>query len=34
MVIQEPSTQKRSFKRKDAWQIVPYDKEHIYKYWY
>jgi|TARA_R110000868_G_scaffold253500_1_gene510093 hypothetical protein len=25
---------KRSFKRKDVWQIVPYDKEHIDKYWY
>ena len=25
---------KRSFKKKDAWQIVPYDKEHIDKYWY
>jgi hypothetical protein len=25
---------KRSFKRKDVWKIVPYDKEHIDKYWY
>jgi hypothetical protein len=25
---------KRSFKRKDVWQIVPYDKEHIERYWY
>ena len=24
----------RSFKKKVAWQIVPYDKEHIEKYWY
>ncbi|MDC3307120.1 hypothetical protein OAV02_00235 [bacterium] len=25
---------KRSFKRKDVWKIVPYDQEHIDKYWY
>ena len=25
---------KRSFKRKDEWKIVPYDKENIDKYWY
>jgi len=25
---------KRSFKRKDVWKIVPYDKEHIDLYWY
>ena len=25
---------KRSFKRKDVWKIVPYDKEHIERYWY
>tara|TARA_R110002095_G_scaffold208682_1_gene194603 strand:+ start:421 stop:594 length:174 start_codon:yes stop_codon:yes gene_type:complete len=25
---------KRSFKRKDVWKIVPYDTEHIERYWY
>ena len=25
---------KRSFKRKDVWKIVPYNKENIDKYWY
>jgi len=25
---------KRSFKRKDVWQVVRYDKENYDKYWY
>jgi len=25
---------KRSFKRKDVWQVVPYNSENYNKYWY
>tara|TARA_R100000234_G_scaffold113889_1_gene88659 strand:- start:225 stop:398 length:174 start_codon:yes stop_codon:yes gene_type:complete len=25
---------KRSLKKKDTWEVVPYDKENYEKYWY